>query len=90
MSNVIVKQCKKYVYLGVVFTDDGRADISLQAHLDVKNKELNKLLFFTTNYDAPFLVKKWVLEATFMSSILYGCKNWLNVSLKPVETMYTS
>ena len=42
MSNVIVKQCKKYVYLGVVFTDDGRADSSLQAHLDAKNKELNK------------------------------------------------
>ena len=23
MSNVIVKQCKKYVYLGAIFTDDG-------------------------------------------------------------------
>ena len=54
MSNVIVKQCKKYVYLGIVFTDDDRADSSLHAHLDAKNKELNKLLiFFATNYDAP-------------------------------------
>ena len=54
MSDVIAKQCKKYVYLGVVFTDDGRADSSLHAHLDAKNKELNKLLiFFATNYNAP-------------------------------------
>ena len=89
MPNVIVNQCKKYVYLGVVFTDNGRADSSLHAHLDAKNKELNKLLIlFATNYDAPFLVKKRVLEAAFMSSILYGCESWLNVSLKPVETMY--
>ena len=74
---------------GVVFAADGRADSSLHAHLDAKNKELNKLLiFFATNYDAPFLVKKRVLEAVFMSCILYGCESWLNISLKPVETMY--
>ena len=54
-----------------------------------KNKELNKLLiFFATNYDAPFMVKKRVLEAAFMSCILYGSEGWLNVPLKAVATMY--
>ena len=89
MPNFVIKHCSQYVYLGAIFTADGRSDTSLQAHLDVKNKEVNKLLiFFATNYDAPFMVKKRVLEAAFMSSILYGCEAWLNTSLKQVEVMY--
>ena len=89
LSNFVVRQCSEYVYLGTIFTADGRSDSSLQAHVDSKKKQLNKLLiFFATNYDAPFTVKKRVLEACFMSCILYGCEAWLNVSLKPVESMY--
>ena len=60
-------------------------------HLENKNKELNKLLIFlAVNYDAPFTVKKRVVDAAFMSSILYGCESWLNISLKPVEKVYLS
>ena len=89
LSNVIIKHCLSYVYLGVIFTSDGRSSTSLSEHLSQKNKELNKLLiFFAINYDAPFRVKKRVLEAAFLSSILYGCESWLKVSLKPVSAMY--
>ena len=89
LSNFTVKECSEYVYLGSLFTADGRTDSSLRAHLESKNKHLNKLLiFFATNYDAPFTVKKKVLEACFMSCILYGCEAWLNVPLKMVEAMY--
>ena len=88
-SAVVIKHCNSYVYLGVIFTADGRCTSSLQEHLDVKNRELNKLLiFFAVNYDAPFHVKKRVLEAAFLSTILYGCESWLKVPLKPVEVMY--
>ena len=89
LSNFVVGECSEYVYLGSLFTADGRTDSSLRAHLESKNKHLNKLLiFFATNYDAPFSVKKKVLEACFMSCILYGCEAWLNVPLKMVEAMY--
>ena len=89
LSNFIVRECSEYVYLGSLFTADGRTGSSLRAHLESKNKHLNKLLiFFATNYDAPFTVMKKVLEACFMSCILYGCEAWLNVPLKLVETMY--
>ena len=89
IANVVIKHCMSYVYLGVVFTSDGRCTTSLSEHLSSKNKELNKLLiFFAANYDAPFRVKKRVLEAAFLSSILYGCESWLKISLKPVQTMY--
>ena len=91
MADIVVKHCENYVYLGIPFTADGRSDTSLQMHLNAKNKELNKLLiFFAVNYDAPFVVKKRVLDAAFMSSILYGCESWLKVPLKPVETVYHS
>ena len=89
LSNFVVKTCSEYVYLGAIFTADGKTDSSLKAHLKSKNKDLNKLLiFFATNYDAPFNIKKKVLEACFMSCILYGCEAWLNVSLKSAEVMY--
>ena len=89
LSNLIIKHCSSYVYLGVIFTSDGRSTTALLEHLNNKNKELNKLLiFFATNYDAPFRVKKRVLEAAFLSSILYGCESWLKVPLNPVHSMY--
>ena len=89
LSNFIVKECSEYIYLGSIFTADGRTDSSLKAHLESKAKDLNKLLiFFATNYDAPFTVKKKVMEAAFMSCILYGCEAWLHVSLKAVEVFY--
>ena len=89
LSNLVIKHCTSYTYLGVIFTSDGRCTTSLAEHLRNKSKELNKLLiFFATNYDAPFQVKKRVLEAAFMSTILYGCESWLKVPLKPVNVMY--
>ena len=39
LSNFVVKACSEYVYLGTVFTADGRTDSSIQAHLECKNKD---------------------------------------------------
>ena len=86
-----VRHCESYVYLGVPITADGRNESTLKMHIENKNKELNKLfIFLAINYDAPFTVKKRVVEAAFTSSLLYGCESWLNVPLKPVEKMYHS
>ena len=55
LSNLVIKHCSSYVYLGVIFTCDGRCATSLEEHLSKQNKELNKLLIFlATNYDASF------------------------------------
>ena len=45
-------------------------------------------MFFAKNQDMPFSVKLKVLNVCFLSTILYGCESWLNVSLKPVEKLY--
>ena len=89
IPGITVQHCDQYIYLGVVFTADGRVMSSVLAHLARKAKELNKfLIFLATNYDAPFVVKKKVFDAAFRSSILYGCESWLKMSMKPVEAFY--
>ena len=58
----------------MIFRDDGCA---------------NKLLIFLyVKYDDPFLLKKWVMGAAFMSRILYECEGWLKAPLKSVESLY--
>ena len=89
LGQCTIKACVSYVYLGAVFTANGSALSSLYEHIEEKSKHLNRLLvFLATNYDAPFLVKRRVFEAAFSSAILYGCETWIDVNLKPIETMY--
>ena len=91
VNGMSVSHCTSYVYLGVIFTENGSAASSLKAHVAEKKKHLNKLIvFLATNYDAPFFVKRKVFDAAFSSAILYGCETWLDVSLAPVEKLYMS
>ena len=91
VNGMTVKHCSSYVYLGAIISENGSAATSLKAHVADKKKHLNRLLvFLSRNYDAPFFVKRKVFDAAFSSAILYGCETWLDVSLKPVETMYMS
>ena len=91
VNGMSVSHCTSYVYLGVIFTENGSAATSLKAHVAEKKKHLNRLIvFLTRNYDAPFFVKQKVFDAAFSSAILYGCESWLDVSLAPVEKLYMS
>ena len=91
LSGMTVKHCTSYVYLGVIVTENGSALTSLKAHAADKKKHLNRLIvFLSRNYDAPFFVKRKVFDAAFSSAILYGSETWLDVSLSPIEKMYTT
>ena len=91
MSDLTVKHCTSYVYLGVIVTEDGSATSAIKAHVADKKKHFNRLLvFLSRNYDAPFHVKLKVFDAAFSSAILYGCESWIGQSLGPVEMMYMS
>ena len=47
---------------------------------------MNKLtIFLQQNKNAPYEVKKVVVDACFNSSLLYGCESWLGV--KPTGTL---
>ena len=51
---------------------------------------MNKLIrFLDKNRNAPFDVKKKVVDACFNSSLLYGCETWLeNIASSDVGKMY--
>ena len=83
---VKVKHCLEYIYLGAVITSDGKISSSVAKHTANKEKEMNKLtIFLQQNKNAPYEVKKVVVDACFNSSLLYGCESWLGV--KPTGTL---
>ena len=88
-SNVTyrIDHCESYVYLGC--SSDGSTKTALNKHVEDKRKHLLKLImFYVKNQEMPFHVKLKVLNACFLSSVLYSCESWINVSLKPVEKLY--
>ena len=89
LSSITLHPCTSYVYLGNIYTSDGKLSSSLAAHANDKKKQLHKLLtFLRVNQDMPFAVKRKVVEAAFNSSILYGAESWLNSNPRPVEQIY--
>ena len=77
---VYVKHCTEYKYLGSIFTSDGKVSSSIEKHCTAKGKDINKLvIFLECNKNAPYTVKKTVVNACFNASFLYGCEAWLGV-----------
>ena len=75
LTDLTVKHCTSYVYLGVIVTENGSATSSLKAYVADK-KHLNRLLIFLSrNYNAPFFLKRKVFDAAFSSAILYERKS---------------
>ena len=83
---VKVTHCNEYKYLGVIITSDGKVASTMSKHCIAKTKDVNKLvIFLETNKNAPFVVKKTVVDACFNASLLYGCEGWLGI--KPSTTL---
>ena len=85
---VKVIHCDEYKYLGSIFTSDGKVSSTMLKHTIARTKDVNKLMIFLeANKDAPFKVKKTVVDACFNASLLYGSEGWLGV--KPSQTLNT-
>ena len=87
---VKVTHCNDYKYLGAIITSDGKVASTMSKHCIAKTKDMNKLvIFLETNKNAPFVVKKTVVDACFNASLLYGCEGWLGVKPSPtLNSMY--
>ena len=87
---VIVSHCSEYVYLGCIITSDGKISSSIAKHVSSRGKSTNKLVrFLDKNENAPFSVKKTVVDACFYTSLLYGCESWLEEKVWPeLEQLY--
>ena len=81
--------CDSYVYLGSIFTSDGKIRSSLKAHAQDKHKHFIKFVsFISKNPDFPFVVKRKVLSSALLAAILYGCESWLLNNLSDVNKLY--
>ena len=70
-GTVKVSQCTEYVYLGCIITSDGKISSSVTKHVAARSKSLNKLIrFLDKNENAPYSVKKKVVDACFYTSLL--------------------
>lgn len=90
VDNMVIKNCETYTYLGCQFTQDGNLNTAVKKQCESKLCHVTKYeAFVSKNAEAPFNVKKKVLEAALLSSILYGVESWLSPSaLDIAKPMY--
>ena len=88
VSDLTVENCTTYMYLGVIFTQDGKVESSVKLS---KQKHVTKFAAFVAkNSDFPFWVKRKVLGAALMSTILYGCESWLGSGMNVTQSVYNT
>ena len=84
-----ISWCNSYVYLGSIFTSDGKIVTALKGHARDKHKHYMKFAsFMQKNPDFPFPVKHKVMSSAFLSAILYGCEGWLTNNLSEINRLY--
>ena len=89
-GRVVVEHCNEYKYIGAIITRDGKATSRIAEHTTSKQKDMNKLtIFLQKNKNAPYTVKKVVVDACFTTSLLYECESWPGVKLNgTLKAMY--
>ena len=90
LDDIVIGNCTSYTYLGCQFTQDGNLNTAVKKQCENKLCHVAKHeAFVTKNADAPFSIKKKVLEAALLSAILYGMESWLSPSaLNAEKPMY--
>ena len=91
VDEVIVKHTTSYVYLGSPFTEDANINNVIKLHVKSRTADVNKFkIFCRKNETMPYRLKKQVLMAMIVSSLLYASETWLTTNVKDVEKMYLS
>ena len=89
LDDNIINYTNQYIYLGSPFTDDGSPSTAIKIHASNKLCHALKFISFKDkNNDVPFIIKRKVFDAAFMSTILYDCELRLNGNIKPMEKLY--
>lgn len=90
IDNHTVSHTEQYTYLGTIFSADGKFRTMMESHVSrVSCNVLKFYSFLKTNRSMPFHIKRKVMDACLLSSLLYGCESWLSVSFGRLNSMYT-
>lgn len=90
LENIRIEHTDRYIYLGVPISV---SSISNQIKDHIHNKQGHVLkyhAFIHRNYNAPYSVKKTVLDAAVNSALLYSCESWLSRSIQGIDTTVAS
>ena len=89
LNNLTIENCFSYLYLGVLFTQDGKVNNAVKQQMSDKQCHVAKFAaFISKNSDLPFLIKKRVMGAALFSSILYGHVSWIGSSAIVAQVVY--
>ena len=69
-----------YRYLGAHVTDDGHLSSVVELHPEIVLNRQTNLYYLSM----PYLLKKQVMDAALISSMLYRCETWLCKDIKPI------
>jgi hypothetical protein len=90
IGNSIIEHTNAYKYLGATITTDTLKS-QVELHAKLATASVNKFYaFLYKNNDAPYQVKKKVLDSCVTSTLLYSCESWLTNNLQPIAKIYNS
>ena len=88
-SNLTIENCSSYLYLGGLFTQDGKVNNAVKRQMLDKQCDVAKFAaFISKNSDLPSLIKKMVIEAVLFSLILCGHESWIGSSASVAQVVY--
>jgi len=86
-----IYHCESYVYLGSIFTSDGKIQSAItNSAMNAKRHLMKFVAFLSKNPDFPFFVKHKVMNSAFLAAILYGCEGWLINNCSAMNKVYIS
>jgi hypothetical protein len=90
LTNCQISHTTSYKYLGSIISNNTYLK-QLEDHAQASMKHVNKYNAFTYKHnEAPFWIKKRVLESCVRSTLFYSSESWLTNQIKPITKLYTS
>jgi hypothetical protein len=90
LNGLAIRHTPSYTYLGTPISNKSMREQIIE-HVTSKQKHVRKYLsFLNRNSDAPFCVKRKVLESALTSAILYSAETWFAKDLSMVRASYLS
>ena len=89
LESATTENCDTYWYLGTIFKEDGKCESSVREQIKSKQAQIMKFVSFVIkNKDFPFTIKRKVMEAALLSSILYASESWIGTSIDVANNAY--
>src|SRR5215468_3024833 len=77
LGNDEIEQINKFVYLGRMFTNDGKMDIKIEKRVNAGRKVIGSMWAVNQSEQLSMEAKKAVYNSVVVPTVLYGSKTWV-------------